>query len=167
MHDKRETMARVEKEYRALDRVVRRLGTGGLNEDVPGFGVRARIRRERWTRKDALAHIVEWRRQALRALRKEPSDPDLKGLPIDRKNRRLYERWHSRSAREVVAYHRTIHQETMAAMRRLPDEYFRRRLSSIWPNDLVGHSAGHRRRHLEVVDKRRGGMTSAASRAGE
>jgi len=47
LHNKRETMARVENEYRALDRVVRRLGTGGLNEDVPGFGDRARIRRER------------------------------------------------------------------------------------------------------------------------
>lgn len=154
MHNKRETMARVEKEYRALDAVVRRLGTRGLNEDVPGFGARARIRRERWTRKDALAHIVEWRRQALRALRKETSDPELKGLPIDRKNRRLYERWHSRSARDVVAYHRKIHREVMTAFRRLPEHYFRKRRSSIWPNDLIGHSAEHRRRHLEAIEER-------------
>ena len=154
IHNKRETMARVEKEYRALDAVVRRLGTRGLNQDVPGFGARARIRRERWTRKDALAHIVEWRRQALRALRKETSDPDLKGLPIDRKNRRLYERWHSRSARDVVAYHRKIHKDVMTAFRRLPEQYFRKRRSSIWPNDLVGHSAEHRRRHLEAPAKR-------------
>jgi hypothetical protein len=153
MHNKRETMARVQKEYRALDRVVRRLGTRGLNEDVPGFGSRARIRRERWTRKDALAHIVEWRRQALRALRRETSDPELKGLPIDRKNRRLYERWHARPAREVVAYHRKIHAEVMAAFRRLPEHYFRKRRSRIWPNDLVGHSAEHRRRHLEASDR--------------
>lgn len=152
MHNKRETMARVEKEYRALDRVVRRLGTRGLNGDVPGFGARARIRRERWTRKDALAHIVEWRRNALRALRKEGSDPELKGLKIDRQNRRLYERWHSRPARTVVAYHRRIHKETMTALRGLPEQYFSRRRSSIWPNDLVGHSAEHRRRHLETVD---------------
>ena len=153
LHNKRETMARVEKEYRALDRVVRRLGTRGLNEDVPGFGARARIRRERWTRKDALAHIVEWRRQALRALRKEASDPDLKGLPIDRKNRRLYERWHSRPARAVVAYHRKTQREVIAAFRRLPDDYFSQHRSMIWPNDLVGHSAEHRRRHLEATDK--------------
>src|ERR1700687_3317179 len=150
LHNKRETMARVEKEYRALDRVVRRLGTRGLNEDVPGFGARARIKRERWTRKDALAHIVEWRRPALRALRTEASDPELKGLPIERKNRRLYERWHSRSAREVVAYHRKVHTDTMQAMRRLPEQYFRKRLSPLWPNDLIGHSAEHRRRHLEA-----------------
>ena len=150
MHNKRETMARVQKEYRALDRVVRHLGTRGLNEDVPGFGTRARIKRERWTRKDALAHIVEWRRNQLRALRKESSDPDLVGLKIDRQNRRLYERWHSRPARAVVAYHRTVHRETMAAMRALPPAYFAKRFSPLWPNDLIGHSAEHRRRHLET-----------------
>ena len=153
IHNKRETMARVEKEYRALDRVVRRLGTRGLNEDVPGFGARARIRRERWTRKDALAHIVEWRRNALRALRKDGSDPELKGLRIDQQNRKLYERWHSRPARAVVAYHRKIHKETIAAMRRLPPAYFAKRFSPFWPNDLVGHSAEHRRRHLEAPNK--------------
>ena len=150
MHNKRETMARVEKEYRALDRVVRHLGARGLNEDVPGFGARARIKRERWTRKDALAHIVEWRRNQLRALRKESSDPDLVGLKIDRQNRRLYERWHSRPARAVMAYHRTVHRETMAAMRALPPAYFAKRFSPLWPNDLIGHSAEHRRRHLET-----------------
>src|SRR6266850_8482145 len=95
-HNKRDTTRRVEAEYRALDRVVKRLGTKGLEAEVPGFGARARIKRERWLRKDALAHIVEWKRQALRALRKEASDQELRGLPIDRKNRRLYERWRGR-----------------------------------------------------------------------
>ncbi len=150
-HNKQETMARVDTEYRALDRVVRRLGSKGLEEPVPGFGARARIRRERWLRKDALAHIVEWKRQALRALRKERSDPDLVGLPIERKNRVLYERWHSRPARDVVAYHRKIQREMAAAFRRLPDGYFSKHRSMSWPNDLVGHSAEHRRRHLETI----------------
>ena len=153
MHNKRETMARVEKEYRALDAVVRRLRSNGLEAPVPGFGARARIDREKWTRKDALAHIVEWRRNALRALRKESSDPELKGLRIDRQNRVLYERWHSRPSRDVVAFHRTIHRETMAAMRALPPAYFAKRFSPIWPNDLIGHSAEHRRKHLEALDK--------------
>ena len=149
LHSKRETMARVEKEYRALDRVVRHLGSRGLEADVPAFGARARIKRELWTRKDALAHIVEWRRSQLRALRKEASDPELKGLKIDRANRKLYERWHRKPARAVVAYHRKVHRETMAAMRALPPAYFAKRFSPSWPNDLIGHSAEHRRRHLE------------------
>ena len=116
---------------------------------MPGFGARARIKRERWLRKDALAHIVEWKRQQLRALRKERSDPDLKGLQIHRKNRVLFARWHSRPARDVIAYHRAVARDIRKAMRDLEPAYFAKRVSPQWPNDLVGHSAEHRRRHLE------------------
>lgn len=150
-HNKRDTIARVEREYRALDRVVRRLGSKGLEEAVPGFGARARIERERWLRKDALAHIVEWKRNQLRTLRHEGPDPELKGLDIAHKNRTLYERWHERPTREVVAYHRAVARDVRAAMRMLPDAYFARRFSPIWPNDLVGHARWHRERHLEAA----------------
>ena len=150
-HTKLATLGRVVAEYRALDRIVRALGPRGLERDIPGFGARARIRRERWTAKDALAHIVEWKRQALRALRKERSDPALRGLKIDRKNRALYERWHGRAAADVIAYHRVVQRDVVAAMRALPETYFAKRRSPIWPNDLVGHAAWHRRRHLETM----------------
>src|SRR5438045_9157642 len=120
-HTKAATIRRVEDEYRALDTIVRARGSRGLARDIPGFGARARIRRERWTGKDALAHIVEWKRQALRALRKEASDPELRGLPIDRKNRLLYERWHRRRPQDVVAYHRSVQRDVAAAMRALPE----------------------------------------------
>jgi hypothetical protein len=149
-HNKRETVARVEAEYAELDRAVRRLGAKGLEEPVPGFGARARIRRERWLRKDALAHIVEWKRQQLRALRKEPSDPDLRSLQLHRKNALFYRRWHERPAALVVAYHRQVGREIRQALRALPSAYFAKRVSPQWPNDLVGHSAEHRRRHLET-----------------
>ena len=149
LHNKRETIARVEREYRALERTVKRLGTKGLEADVPGFGARARIRRERWLRKDALAHIVEWKRQQLRALRKEPSDPALHGLRLDQKNKYFFKKWHTRPARAVVAYHRRVGREIRTAMRALGPEYFAKRVSPQWPNDLVGHAAEHRRRHLE------------------
>lgn len=150
-HTKRRTIASVAAEYRSLDQVVRSLGTSGLEQAIPGFGARARIARERWTAKDALAHIVEWKRQALRALRREASDPELRGLPIDRKNRVLYERWHRRPARDVVAYHRAVQREITAALRALPETYFARRRSPHWPGDLLGHAAGQRRRHLEPL----------------
>jgi hypothetical protein len=156
-HTKRRTIARIEAEYRSLDRTVRRLGTRGLSGDIPGFGARARIRRERWTAKDALAHIVEWKRQALRALRSEASDPELRGLPIDRKNRVLYERWHRRSPRDVIAYHRAVQRDVMKALRALPEAYFAKRRSPYWPGDLTTHAAGHRRRHLELVVSARPG----------
>lgn len=150
LHNKRETIARVEREYRALDAVVKRLGSRGLEQPVPGFGSRARIKRELWLRKDALAHIVEWKRQQLRALRKDPSDPALRGMRLDRKNRYFYEKWHSRPARTVVAYHRRVGREIRDAMRTLGNEYYAKRVSPLWPNDLIGHSAEHRRRHLET-----------------
>lgn len=150
-HNKKDTIARVEREYRALDRVVKRIGSRGLEEPVPGFGARARIRRERWRRKDALAHIVEWKRHQLRALRKDPADPTLRGLSIDRQNRRLYRRWHRRPARDVIAFHRSVGKEIRLAMRALPDAYYAKRFSPIWPNDLVGHATWHRERHLEVA----------------
>ncbi|HEU5288720.1 MAG TPA: maleylpyruvate isomerase N-terminal domain-containing protein [Candidatus Limnocylindria bacterium] len=150
-HTKRATTARIGAEYRALDRLVRRIGAAGLERPVPGFGARARIRRERWTGKDALAHIVEWKRQALRALRHEASDPQLRGLSIGRKNRILYDRWHRRPAREVIAYHRAVQREITAALRALPESYFAKRRSPYWPNDLVGHARGHRERHLAAL----------------
>lgn len=165
-HTKRRTIARIEAEYRQLDRVVRALGTTGLERSVPGFGARARIPRERWTAKDALAHIVEWKRQALRALRREASDPELRGLPIDRKNRVLYERWHSRPVREVVAYHRAVQRDISAALRELPEAYYAKRRSPHWPGDLLGHAAGHRRRHLEpLVTRSRGAIRAQATDA--
>lgn len=150
LHNKRETIARVEAEYRALDRAVRRLGTKGLEAAVPGFGARARIKREIWLRKDALAHIVEWKRQQLRAMRKEPSDPELKGMQLHQKNRHFFEKWHARPAREVVAYHRSVGRDIGRSLRALDDSYFAKRVSPIWPNDLIGHSAEHRERHLEL-----------------
>jgi len=155
-HTKRATIAAVGTEYRALDRAVRRLGPRRLEGEIPGFGARARIKRERWRGKDALAHIVEWKRQALRALRTEASDPELRGLLIDRKNRVLYERWHRRPARDVIAYHRAVQRDVMKALRALPGAYFAKRRSPFWPGDLRGHSAGHRRRHLEVFGRRSG-----------
>ena len=150
LHNKRETIARVEREYRSLDSVVRRLGSRGLADPVPGFGSRARIKRELWSRKDALAHIVEWKRQQLRALRKDPADPALRGMKLDEKNRYFFEKWHSRPPAAVVAYHRKVGREIKEAMRALGNEYYAKRVSPLWPNDLVGHSAEHRRRHLET-----------------
>lgn len=150
-HTRRRTIARVEAEYRVLDRVVRRLGSR-LDERVPGFGARARIKRERWTGKDALAHIVAWKQHQLRTLRHEKHEATLRGKPIDVQNRMLFRRWHRRAIREVVAYHRSVHREVIAALRARPESYFADPpRSPMWPNDLLGHAAQHRERHLEPL----------------
>ena len=150
-HTRRRTISRVEAEYRRLDRVVRRLGPR-LSEAVPGFGARARIKRERWTGKDALAHIVAWKQHQLRTLRREKHDATLRGKPIAAQNRVLYRRWHRRTVRDVVAYHRSVHRDVVAALRARPESYFADPpRSPMWPNDLVGHAAEHRERHLEPL----------------
>jgi hypothetical protein len=83
------------------------------------------------------------------------SDPDLRGLKLHEKNRLFYARWHSRPARDIVAYHRRVGREIREALRDLPPGYFAKRVSPLWPNDLIGHSAEHRRRHLETTVRRR------------
>jgi hypothetical protein len=154
-HTRESVIERVAAEYRALDRAVRALvRDGGLDRPVPGFGRRARIRRERWTYKDALAHILAWKRWQLDALRRAPSDPAMHGLPIERKNRLIYARWHRRPSEDVVTWHRQLHREIMRTLRSLPADVFTTKRSPLWPNDLIGHSAAHRTRHLEVTRDR-------------
>jgi hypothetical protein len=58
----------------------------------------------------------------VRALRKEPSDPKLRGMRLHETNRYFFRRWHSRPAREVVAHHREVGREIRKAMRALGTE---------------------------------------------
>ena len=113
-----------------------------------------RKQRERWRRKDSLAHIVFWKENALRTLhralgKKEPFDEELRGKSVDAQNRILYLRWRRRPARDVVAYHRSVQRAVSRAMRALPPAYYAKRFSSLWPYDLAGHSTWHREHHLE------------------
>ena len=102
--------------------------------------------------KDALAHIVAWKQHQLRTLRHEKRDATLRGKPIDVQNRMLCRRWHRRTVREVVAYHRSVHRDVIAALRARPESYFADPpRSPMWPNDLLSHSGQHRERHLEPL----------------
>jgi uncharacterized protein DUF1706 len=150
-HTRASVLRRVDSEYKALDRAVRALmRERALDRPVPGFGSRARIRRERWTYKDALAHVLAWKRWQIDALRRAPQDPTLRGLTIAQKNRRIYDEWHRRPAEDVVRWHRSLHREIMKALRALPAEVFSAKRSPHWPGDLTGHPEGHRRKHLEA-----------------
>jgi hypothetical protein len=141
-------MRRIEAEYRELDRAVRALARNGLDRPVPGFGERARIRRERWTYKDTLAHIVTWKDWQLAAMQRVTWDPSMRGLTTHQQNRRVYKRWHRRPAQEVIDWHRRLHRQIMRTLRVLPAEVFATKRSAHWPADLVSHSAQHRKRHL-------------------
>ena len=141
---KADVIARVQREYRALDRTVRRLTPAVLRR--PAF---ERFKREPWTVKDALAHIIAWKRFTALSLRGERRPPRYRGLEVMAANTKLYRDWHHKSAREVVAAHHAVQREVMAALRALPGSSFAARPSPYWPADLLGHSAEHRVRHLE------------------
>ena len=150
IHTKRRTLARIEAEYRALDRAVRRLAPADFRR--PAFQAEAR---ERWTVKDALAHIVWWKANMHRAITKAPQRPGWSKLTVRQANKKIYDEWHRTSPRELVAWHRAAHRALLASLRRLPEVYFSgRRRSGEWPFDLVGHSAEHRTRHIERAVER-------------
>ncbi len=151
-HTKRSVIARVEREYRALDRAVRELRPANFRRPVPGFGERARIKRERWTVHDAIAHIVYWKRWQAHALHRKGADPALRGLPVHEQNAVIWRRWHRVPPEELVAEHRAAHRDALALIRALPDSFFTSRpRKAQWPNDLVGHPAWHRTHHVEPV----------------
>ncbi len=138
-HTRASVIARVEAEYRSLDRLVRQLEPTDF--DRPVFAD--------WTVKDALAHIVAWKAQALRGLRGQRRKPG-EGMEIGDRNQLIYDEWHSRPAADVVAEHRRIQREVIKELRSLPDEFFTgRERSAGWPGDLDSHSAEHRKRHIE------------------
>jgi len=155
-HTKETVLGRVRDEYRALDRVVRRLGPADFAR--PAFGERARLR---FSVKDVLAHITAWKWSAERSLAgargpRRPVDPPKLGT-IGEINAALYRRSHRRPASAVVADHRAAQRALVRAIRSRPDAFFsERERSPQWPFDAVGHSAEHRIKHLEpLVDRKR------------
>jgi len=137
-HTRASVIARVEAEYRSLDKLVRQLEPADF--DRPAFAG--------WTVKDALAHVVAWKAQALRSLRGQRRKPG-EGMEVPERNQLIYEAWHERPVAAVVAEHRRVQREVMKALRELPDEFFSgRERSTLWPADLDSHSAEHRKRHI-------------------
>jgi uncharacterized protein DUF1706 len=148
-HTRRSVIRRVENEYRALDRAVRALSRGGLDRPVPGFGSRARADREHWTYKDMLAHILFWKQYQLETIAGLPHAAKPPRGSLAQENRWIYDRWHRKPARDVVAWHRRLHREVMRTLRTVGSEVFAKKHRAQWPGDLVTHSEAHRRRHLE------------------
>jgi hypothetical protein len=144
-HTRREVMRRTIQEYTRLDKLLARLTPGDWALPVPRSESK-----DPWTVKDAVAHVTHWKADAARSARGEPVPPEERGLGINAGNRLVYRRWHDRTPAEVLAWHRQVHQETLAALKAAPDKWFNgRERRAEWPNDLTGHSADHRVRDIE------------------
>ena len=144
-HTREEVIARTVQEFELLDQLV----AGLTNEEWKKLLLRSETK-DPWTVKDALAHITHWKADVARKIKKQPIPAEERGLDINDGNRLVYLRWRDRSPQDVLAWHRQVQQDILAALRTAPDAYFSaREHNAQWPYDLDGHSAYHRTRDIQ------------------
>jgi hypothetical protein len=100
--------------------------------------------------KDALAHITHWKADVARSARGQRQPPEERGLNESDGNHLIFVRWHDRSPKEVLNWHRRVQEDVLAAMREAPEKWFSAKdRKSEWPYDLDGHSSYHRVKDIE------------------
>jgi len=139
-HTRAEVIERTIQEFEHLDRLV-----GDLTDEEWNRALARPETKDPWTVKDALAHITHWKADTVRKIRKQPIPAEEKGLNWTDGNRLIYMRWRDRSPQEVLAWHRQVQADALAALRAAPDAWFSgRERKPEWPFDLDGHSSYHR-----------------------
>jgi hypothetical protein len=145
IHTREEVIERTTDEYQCLDRIL-----ASLRDEHWELPLRRSESDDPWTVKDAIAHITYWKADAARFARGELRPPDVRRLPTKIHNRVVYERWRDRSPDDVLAWHREVHEDVLAALKAAPEAWFSGRdRKREWPYDLQGHSASHRVREIE------------------
>jgi hypothetical protein len=75
---------------------------------------------------------------------------DRRGLGENEANHLIYMRWRDTPPKEVLAWHRQVQEDVLAALREAPDEWFSgRERKPEWPYDLDGHSSYHRVKDIQ------------------
>jgi len=144
-HNREEVIERTVREFELLDFLVANL----TDEDWKRYVLRPETK-EAWTVKDALAHITHWKADAARSARGQRKPPEERGLGITEGNQLIYMRWRDRSPQEVLAWHRQVQEDVLAALRAAPDEWLNgKERDPQWPGDLDGHSTYHRVNDIE------------------
>jgi len=144
-HTRAEVIERTIHEFDLLDRLVANLSDQDWQRPLPRPETK-----DPWTVKDALAHITHWKADVIRTIHRSRIPPEERGLNITDGNRLIYLRWRDRSPQEVLAWHRQVHEETLAALRAAPDQWFTGQdRQAEWPNDLAGHVTYHRVKDIE------------------
>ena len=147
LHTREEVIERTIREFELLDQLVARLAKKDWERLVPRPETK-----DPWTVKDVLAHITHWKANVARSARGGHIPLEERGLGITDGNRLIYMRWRDRSPDEVLAWHRQVQEDLLAALREAPDEWFGGKdRSPEWPGDLDGHSAYHRVKDIERV----------------
>lgn len=149
-HTREQVIQRTIQEFERLDHLVSSLTDQEWNELLPRSETK-----DPWTVKDALAHITHWKADTLRKIKRRPVPPEEKGLNWTDGNHLIYMRWRERSPQEVLAWHRQVQQDVVAALRVAPEAWFTgRERRPDWPFDLDGHSNYHRVKDIEEALKK-------------
>ena len=144
-HTRDDVIERTIQEFDLLDRLVANLSDEDWQRPLPRPETK-----DPWTVKDALAHITHWKADVIRSIHGGRRPPEERGLNETDGNRLIYLRWRDRSPQEVLAWHRQVHEETLAALRTAPDQWFTGKdRSPEWPNDLASHVTYHRVKDIE------------------
>ena len=144
-HNRDEVIERAILQFELLDSLV-----AGLADEEWEMPLHRPETKDPWTVKDALAHITHWKADVARSARGQRRPPEEQGLNISDGNRLVYLRWRDRSPQDVLAWHRQVHKDVLAALRAAPDEWFSgKERNPEWPFDLDGHSAYHRAKDIE------------------
>ncbi len=144
-HKREDVIERAIQEFELLDNLVANLSDQDWERLVPRSETK-----EPWTIKDALAHITHWKSDTARSARGQHIPPEERGLNETDGNHLVYARWRDRSPQDVLAWHRQVQEDVLAALRAAPDKWFSgRERRSEWPFDLDGHSAYHRVKDIE------------------
>ncbi len=149
-HSREQVIERTIREFEILDGLV-----SNLSDDDWYRSLSRPETKDPWTVKDALAHITHFKADVVRKIRKQPLPAEMKGLSETDENHLIYERWRDRSPQEVLAWHRQVQNDVLAALRDAPEEWFSgRERRPEWPFDLDGHSSYHRVKDIEQALKR-------------
>jgi hypothetical protein len=144
-HNREEVIERTIREFELLDHLVANLTKEEWEQPL----LRPETK-DPWTVKDALAHITHWKADVARSARRQRRPPEERGLGETDGNHLIYMRWRDRSPQEVLAWHRQVHEDVIAALRAAPEEWFSgRERRPEWPIDLDGHLAYHRIKDIE------------------
>jgi uncharacterized damage-inducible protein DinB len=149
-HSREEVLKRTIREFKRLDDLVR-----GLTDEEWNRLLSRPETKDPWSVKDTLAHITHFKADVVRKIKKRPIPVEVKGLSETDENHLIYARWRERSPQDVLAWHRQVQDDVLAALQDTPEKWFRgREHRPEWPFDLDGHSSYHRVKDIEHALKK-------------
>ena len=144
-HTREEVIKRTIREFKLLDDLVSNL----TDEEWNRLVTRPETK-DPWTVKDTLAHIAHFKADIIRKIKKQSLPVEVKGLSETDENHLIYIRWRDRSPEEVLAWHRQVQKDVLAALQDAPEKWFSDSERNVeWPFDLDSHSNYHRIKDIE------------------